>query len=103
MAVEFDTYESGELADPNGNHISVQTCGKQPNSSHHRNSLACSTAIGQLNDGQTHKVRVALVNSQLFVFLDDLEYPLFVCQVSFIHSFVHSFNYSIIDVKYLSD
>jgi peptide-N4-(N-acetyl-beta-glucosaminyl)asparagine amidase len=42
VAVEFDTYQNSDTNnDPNGNHISIQTCGEEKISSHHRSSLAC--------------------------------------------------------------
>ncbi|KAI9351735.1 hypothetical protein DFJ73DRAFT_366124 [Zopfochytrium polystomum] len=52
LALEFDTYEGRDTcADPNDNHISLQTRKDLPNSSHHRHSIACSNKIPPLTGG----------------------------------------------------
>lgn len=44
VAIEFDMYQSSDTCDDaDGNHISVQTRGPQPNSAHHRYSIACAS------------------------------------------------------------
>lgn len=73
MAIEFDTYGNSAYGDSNGNHISVQTRGVQPNSVHHQYSLNSSTNIPSISDNRPHTVKVAYVPGQLQVFLDDLQ------------------------------
>jgi hypothetical protein len=75
LAVEFDTWGNGEFADPNHNHLSVQTRGINPNSPHHTNSLASTTSIPFLSDNRTHTARVTYVPGQLCVYVDRLETP----------------------------
>ncbi|TPX65907.1 hypothetical protein CcCBS67573_g07983 [Chytriomyces confervae] len=62
VAVEFDTYASRDTcADPDGNHVSVQTCGRgKPNSGHHRYSVGCSSQVPELGVGKMLWVRVAV-------------------------------------------
>jgi hypothetical protein len=64
LAVEFDTVQNpakdfgGTLGDPNDNHISVQTRGKEPNSGDTEFSLGFTTqttpAIPDFADGTVH-------------------------------------------------
>ena len=55
LAIEFDTYQTADrTADPDSNHISIQTVkGIAPLSAHHAQSAACSpsNSLPQLNDG----------------------------------------------------
>lgn len=56
LAIEFDTYRSSDhCRDPNDNHISIQTRGKEENSAHHRFSLGVGNPSVKLNDGQEHE------------------------------------------------
>src|SRR5262245_46351059 len=78
LAVEFDTYCNVELADPNGNHISVQTLGLQPNSADQTVASLGSTGTTlatNLSDGAVHTVRITYVPGALTVFVDDLATP----------------------------
>jgi len=62
VAIEFDTYDSYcTHDDPNGNHVSINTCGKDPNTAHHRASITCNTAVDPMADGKPHTVSIALV------------------------------------------
>jgi len=74
IAIEFDTYCSSDTRDdPNGNHVSVHTRGKLPNSSHHRDALSQNSRITTtLNDGQLHHCHVVYLNKTLFVALDSV-------------------------------
>lgn len=67
LAVEFDTYQNFDrTADPNDNHISVQTCGKSPNTAHHNFSQGCTTNFGSsLRDGKSHVCKITYVNKEL--------------------------------------
>ncbi|KAI8852694.1 hypothetical protein BC829DRAFT_57280 [Chytridium lagenaria] len=59
LAVEFDTYRSEDSCnDPIGDHISVHTRGKTPNSAHHAFSLGCTTRVPKLATGKPVWVRV---------------------------------------------
>jgi hypothetical protein len=85
LAVEFDTLQNppgefeGELGDPNGNHISIQTRGTLPNSAGSTFSLGSTTqgppAIPLLADGNVHTTKVAYVPGTLTIFLDNLTKP----------------------------
>ena len=77
LAVELDTYCNAELGDPNGNHISVQTLGLQPNSADQTASIA-STGMAlatNLSDGAVHTVRITYVPGTLRIFVDNLVSP----------------------------
>ncbi|KAJ3288834.1 peptide-N4-(N-acetyl-beta- glucosaminyl)asparagine amidase [Rhizoclosmatium sp. JEL0117] len=75
IAVEFDMYASRDTcADPDGNHVSVQTSGgRAGNSAHHRFSRGCSSNVPLLACGRDVKVRVVwgLVEGRVDVWLDD--------------------------------
>ncbi|KAJ3043099.1 peptide-N4-(N-acetyl-beta- glucosaminyl)asparagine amidase [Rhizophlyctis rosea] len=73
LAVEFDCYESGNMGDPNDNHISVQTRGEEPNSAHHRHSLGATSKIPHLANGKIYFCRIAVDATQrsIRVFLTD--------------------------------
>ena len=78
IAVEFDTWQNVNVADPNGNHISLQPVGPSPDqfTEHlHANSLGFTTAIPNLSDGNAHDVRITYEPGLLQVFVDDLETP----------------------------
>lgn len=70
VAVEFDTYQSFDRTlDPNGNHISIHTCGTAPNSAHHDYSLGCTTSFGGvINDGKIHTCKITYASKQLRFF-----------------------------------
>jgi hypothetical protein len=77
LAVEFDTYCNDEFADPNGNHISVQTMGALPNSASRSASLGSTGASlsTNLSDGAIHTVSITYAGGALTVFVDDLVTP----------------------------
>jgi hypothetical protein len=61
LAVEFDTFQNFQLADPNNNHIGVQSCGVARNSINHASS--CNLGLQPnlpltLADGNPHKVSI---------------------------------------------
>lgn len=70
LAVEFDTFQNGDLGDPNGNHISVQTRGTAPNTADEQYSLGSTTAIPKLADGNLHSVTISDLQGTLRVLLD---------------------------------
>jgi hypothetical protein len=70
LALEFDTWCNQDNNDPNGNHLSVQTRGADPNSSNHQYSLGTVTAPFDLAGGAAHTVRIHYVPGTFEVFLD---------------------------------
>jgi murein DD-endopeptidase MepM/ murein hydrolase activator NlpD len=83
LAVEFDTVQTppadfldvGTLGDPNDNHISVQTRGKEPNNANTDFSLGYTTTTPLLAYGSVHTAKVTYVPGTLTIFLDDLTSP----------------------------
>ena len=75
LVVEFDTFTNPDFGDPNGNHISVQTRGAEPNCASHVHSLGETAAIPNLSDGAVHTAVIRYSAGQLEVFLDDLLVP----------------------------
>jgi CHRD domain-containing protein/lectin family protein len=86
LAVEFDTVQTpsadfgaGTRGDPNGNHISVQTRGTEPNNANTDFSLGYTTqgtpAIPLFADGSVHTTKVAYKPGTLTISLDDLTKP----------------------------
>lgn len=77
MAVEFDTYDNNPEgnAEPNGEHVSVQTRGREPNSPLQEFSLGATTAIPSLKAGARHTAKVRYQPGTLQVFVDDLHTP----------------------------
>ena len=61
IAIEFDTYECYDRSeDPNNNHISIQSRGNLPNSSHHKYSLYCNDRLNvKLSDQRVHSVKIS--------------------------------------------
>ncbi len=78
LAVEFDTYDNNpdNNPEPNGNHISVHSQGRAPNSADHRTSLGWTSSIPDLKAGARHTARVRYTPGTLEVYLDDLSNPL---------------------------
>ncbi|KAF2077993.1 hypothetical protein CYY_000717 [Polysphondylium violaceum] len=73
IAIEFDTYRSSDhCRDPNDNHISIQSRGREENSAHHRFSLALGNPSRKLNDGQEHEcyITYSLEKKQISVWVD---------------------------------
>lgn len=71
LAVEFDTWKDAG-GDPNANHISVQSRGKDPNSADHQYSLGVSTAIPALDPYQdVHRGKVVYTPGRLKVYFNN--------------------------------
>ncbi len=77
IAVEFDTYDNNPEGnpEPNGNHVSVQTRGREPNSPLQEFSLGSTKAIPNLKAGARHIAKVRYQAGELQVFVDDLHNP----------------------------
>lgn len=83
IAIEFDTWPNTSLfADPNGNHVSVQTRGLLANSPHHNYSLGSTTTIPNLKDGSVYTAKIVYNNSQLVIYLNDLFNPILTVDVN---------------------
>jgi peptide-N4-(N-acetyl-beta-glucosaminyl)asparagine amidase len=88
LAVEFDTVQTppadflgvGTLGDPNGNHISVQSRGTEPNNANTDFSLGYTTqtepGIPLFGDGSRHTTKLVYKPGNLAIFLDDMSKPL---------------------------
>jgi hypothetical protein len=75
VAVELDTWDNPEAADPSSRHISVQSRGRAANSEHHDYSLALNSAIPQFTDGGVHTLRVRYFPGRFDAFIDNLVTP----------------------------
>jgi hypothetical protein len=80
LAVEFDTYQNsaaefeGTVADPNANHVSVQSRGGWwHNNADPVYSLGAATDIPYLADGAWHRVQIDYTPGTLTVWLDGAE------------------------------
>jgi hypothetical protein len=88
LAVEFDTSQNlpeefgSGAGDPNGNHLSVQTRGTQPNSADPTYSLGFTTEIPVLSDGNVHTSKIFYAPGTLLIFLDDLANPVLTIPVN---------------------
>lgn len=76
LAIDFDTRLSGSHNDPNDNHVSIQSRGREHNSAHHDFSLGTATSLSDMNDGQSHTAMIRYETGVLHVFVDDLASPL---------------------------
>ncbi|MAG57955.1 MAG: hypothetical protein CMJ83_16850 [Planctomycetes bacterium] len=76
LAFEIDTYANGNMADPNGNHVSVHTDGPADNHANESLSIGVATPTANLSDGFAHTMRIRYVPGTLDVFIDDMETPL---------------------------
>lgn len=81
LAVEYDTYYNSWQADPNDNHISVQSQGTGTNTVFHDASLGCTTNIANLSDGAVHTSKISYAPPYLNVFLDDMTAPIITVKV----------------------
>ena len=75
LAIEFDTYYNPERNDPNDNHISIQSNGKNPISENHIYTLGMASSIPTMEDGNPHILRIEYVQKIFSVFLDDMSIP----------------------------
>ncbi len=79
LAFEFDTFRNVELGDPDGNHLSIHTRQDEPNEADEKASLAITSNIPLLKDGNPHTVRIEYDgpsnNNQMRVYVDDLATP----------------------------
>jgi hypothetical protein len=92
LAVEFDTHQNlpgdfdvGTRGDPNDNHLSVQTRGKEPNSGDTEFSLGFTTqktpAIPDFADGTVHTTRIVYQPGSLEIYLDKAPDPVLTAEV----------------------
>jgi hypothetical protein len=81
LAVEFDTFDNSG-ADPNANHIAVQSCGSEPNGDLTACQLGITSSIGQIADGNVHTVTISYTPGILLVFFDDLSTPALAVKVN---------------------
>jgi hypothetical protein len=83
LVIEFDTWQDliFGVGDPNGNHISVHTRGRQPNSPLEIFSLRSTTHIPDMTDGNIHTVEIIYQVGKLSVFMDDLMTPRLMARV----------------------
>ncbi len=80
LAVEFDTYANP--SEPNGNHISVQTRGKERNRAEQKYSIGTATEIPNLEDGKLHSVNISYRQpGTLSVYIDQSFKPALVVTV----------------------
>lgn len=70
IAIEFDTYANTEIADPNGNHVSVQTRRSEPNDANPVYSLGTTSDIPDLSDGRLHQASIVYEPGELRVYVD---------------------------------
>jgi hypothetical protein len=70
VAVEFDTFFNSIIDDPNGNHISIQTCGTSANSAWHSDSLGCATSLPDMSDGGIHTASIHYRPGTMTIALD---------------------------------
>jgi hypothetical protein len=70
LAIEFDMYENDTQADPNPNHVSVQSRGVLENSGHTSSSLGLATPPFSMKDGAVHTALVQYTPGLLQLSLD---------------------------------
>ena len=83
LAVELDTYRNDgehgadDFGDPDGNHVSVQSRGTEPNTIDHAASLGQAAGLAELMDGKPHEVVVDYdaAAGRLAVYVDDMNTP----------------------------
>ena len=75
LAVEFDTFQNGNVNDPSGSHISVHTNGTLPNSWDEALSLGSYNTPSIIDDAATHTARIRYTPGTLSVYLDNLSSP----------------------------
>jgi hypothetical protein len=73
IAVEFDTYKN--VWDPNANHLAIQSCGANPNTTRH--DTGCTLASNDvlpvtLADGRPHTATVTYVPGNMAILLDGI-------------------------------
>lgn len=75
LAVEFDTFQNSEVADPSGSHISVHTNGTGPNDWSESLSLGSYNTNPIMDDANVHTAKIAYTAGTLSIYLDDLTTP----------------------------
>jgi len=70
VAVEFDTFRNANIGDPNGNHISVHTCGTAANSNLEDHSLGIAANLPNMSDGNIHTAGILYLPGTMTVSLD---------------------------------
>ena len=75
LAIEIDTWPNSDFADPDPNHISVQTRGVDPNSPDHAYSLGSLVGLTSLVDGNVHTLGIDYQPGILRIFLDSPSGP----------------------------
>jgi hypothetical protein len=82
VAIEFDTWRSTDLGDPNGNHISVHSAGTGLNSADERYSWARNTVpLPDLKDGAVHSVTIDYKPPFLRTFMDEIRDPVVTVEI----------------------
>lgn len=75
LAIEFDTFENGDVGDPDNNHISIQSAGTEANWIGHEYSLGCTSNIPSLIDGEIHTVEVQHLFDTMDIYFDHSSDP----------------------------
>ena len=75
LVIDFDTRMQSNQNDPNDNHVSIQSRGREHNSSHHDFSLGTAIVLPDMNDGQSHTAKIRFESGILSVFVDDMTSP----------------------------
>ena len=75
LVIDFDTRMQSNQNDPNDNHVSIQSRGREHNSSHHDFSLGTAIVLPDMNDGQSHTAKIRYESGILSVFVDDMTSP----------------------------
>jgi len=80
LAIEFDTWANTSQTDPDDHHISVHSCGSNPNSLDESASLG-SASVADFSDGTVHQARIEYVPGTLRIFLDNFSLPVLTVNV----------------------
>ncbi|MEZ4587304.1 MAG: Ig-like domain-containing protein [Gemmatimonadales bacterium] len=70
LAIEFDLAQNAANADPDNNHVSVQSAGLSPNSANQSFSLATGAVSSDMTNGFIQNVTIVYTPGQLQVFLN---------------------------------
>jgi hypothetical protein len=75
VAIEFDTFQNPEHADPSANHVSIQSRGATANDAGHQYSRGSVSPLVDFSDGAVHTARIEYVPGTLRVYLDAATTP----------------------------